>query len=210
MPILIRRISMGKWKDYCLKVADSQSLVKRFLKYPQYNAPADAITNCLKTYNNQLSMWLLPDEESLNEVLLALCTGTKANSPSSIEYVRIDTKELEALGLTFAPSKDDADTAIPELKELHYDVSGFNYNTLGFFQDLIVKRIRRKETTRKIASELKPLVLDAIRKNRIDYASLSDDYKRFLKESFPDETGIPDLPSDSVVCPNCGSEISVA
>lgn len=210
MSILIRRISMGKWRDYCHKASESRAFFKRLLKAPYYNAPADAITNCLKTNNNQLSMWLLPDKKSLNDVLLAMCTGTKAKSPGSIEFVEIDTAELDAIGLTYAPSKDDADTAVTELKELHYDVSGFNYTTLGHFQDIIVNRIKKEKTTRKIASELKPIVLEAIKNRRIDYSCLSDDYKKYLKDSFPNEEGIPEVVSNLVVCPQCGNEISVA
>ena len=72
MPVLIRKISIGKWKDYCRESSGNRGILYRLFGMPRYCAPADAITNCLKTTHNQLSMWLLPDEGKLSDVLLAL------------------------------------------------------------------------------------------------------------------------------------------
>lgn len=208
MPVLIRKISIGKWKDYCRESSGNRGILYRLFGMPRYCAPADAITNCLKTTHNQLSMWLLPDEGKLSDVLLALCTGTKANGVSTIDFIRIDTADLDAIGLSYSQSSDDADTAIPELKELHYDVSGFDYRTLGFFQDIVVKRVKKGLTVRKTGTQLKPIVEKAIKESRFDFALLSDEYKKYLKKTFPAETGILDVVKDPLVCPHCGEAIS--
>lgn len=208
MPILIRRISKGKWQDYCKLASDNVGLFRRLIRLPRFNAPADAITNCLKTTNNQLSMWLLPDEKMLNEVLLALCTGTRSNGLGTIDYIRINTEELDEIGLTYKQSSEDADTAIPELKELHYNVSGFNYQTLGHFQDIVVRCVRGGKTDRKREPFFKPLVAKAIREGRFDFSSLSDEYMKYLKRAFPNEGSIPDVENDPLKCPHCGELIA--
>ena len=208
MPVLIRRISIGKWRDYCRESSGRRGFLYRLFGMPHYCAPANAITNGLKTTNNQLSMWLLPDEGKLNDVLLALCTGTKANGVSTIDYIRIDTSDLEAIGLRYVQSSDDADTAVPALKDLHYDVSGFDYRTLGFFQDIVVKRVKEGHTHRNRDTELRPIVEKAIQESRLDFALLSDEYKKYLKKTFPGEAGVPDVTKDPLVCPHCGEMIT--
>ncbi|MBK9356786.1 MAG: hypothetical protein IPN08_05225 [Bacteroidales bacterium] len=52
---------------------------------------ADAITNCLKTNSNDLSVWKITSIEELNTAILAfLVTGSKQTQLSTLHYVLID------------------------------------------------------------------------------------------------------------------------
>ena len=58
MPYLVRKISRAKWDNEDFDYVNND------------NAPADAITSCLRTFNNELSTWLIDDLEDLDNAII--------------------------------------------------------------------------------------------------------------------------------------------
>lgn len=173
MSIIVRRINLGKWKDYS-ETAPKQTLWDRLWhrKQVKYNAPADAITQCLKSTNNELSVWVVDSEKQIDYALLAMALGTTTSDISTLHYILINESELKEAGLQFKQSLDDADTAIPKLKPLHHDLIQIHYNDLGKLQDIIVEHVKNNKQKRRTASELKKLVEKAIDNGWINYDML--------------------------------------
>ena len=76
MPILVRKIEKARWKPHKKhKVAD---------------IPSDAITCCLRTKANALSVWQFDHDEEekiIDEGILALVTGPKVGHVESTDIV---------------------------------------------------------------------------------------------------------------------------
>lgn len=185
MPIIVRRINLGKWKDYS-ETVPKQSLWDRLWhrKQVKYNAPADAITQCLKSINNELSVWVVDNDKKIDYALLAMTLGTTTSDISTLHYILIDENELKEADLQFTQSQDDADTSVPKLKCLHYDLKQIHYNELGKLQDIIVEHIKENKQKRKTVGELKKLVERAIDNGWIDYDMLDEKFLGKLKERF--------------------------
>ena len=186
MSIIVRRINLGKWKDYS-ENATKRNLLSRLihLKDVKYNAPADAITQCLKSKNNELSIWVVDNEKQIDYALLAMALGTTISDVSTLHYLLIDEKELKGADLIYNQSLDDADTAVPKLKHLHNNLSQIHYNELGKLQDIIVEQVKKNKQKRKTVSELKMLIESAIDKGLIDFDLLDEKFLENLKKKFP-------------------------
>lgn len=185
MSIIVRRINLGKWKDYS-ETAPKRSLWERIWhrKQVKYNAPADAITQCLKSTNNELSVWVVENEKQIDYALLAMALGTSTSDISTLHYILINESELEEASLQFKQSLDDADTAVPKLKCLHNDLKQIHYNELGKLQDIIVEHVMKNKQKRITAGELKKLIEKAIDNGWIDYDMLDEKYMENLKKYF--------------------------
>lgn len=211
MSILVRRINLGKWKDYSIAAVCRKPLISRFFNFPKYNAKGDLITKELSTSENTLSFWMIPDESHLNDAFLAMCTGPLQSRISTLYYLLFDEKELSSCGIKISQSSADAQTAVAELKNLHYNVINVDYHTLGMLQDMIVDKIRKANRDSSISKgELKPIFREAITNGKIDFSVLSEDYLRHLRDDFKDLAGIiPDDSPRTIICSNCGSEIPI-
>ena len=58
MPLLVRKINKAKWQQIDLTISN--------------DASGDAITNCLKTKSNTLSVWMIDSENQIDDAFLAL------------------------------------------------------------------------------------------------------------------------------------------
>src|SRR5688500_9623941 len=106
MPLdkLARKFSRAKWEKPSFIQDD--------------DIPADAVTGCLRTIDNKLSFWeCTHDSLSIEEVVLALATGPKYDTPDKMHIVVVDREELLAEGLCLVNSPGD--TAVVELRSRH-------------------------------------------------------------------------------------------
>ncbi len=86
MSMLARKISRSKWAS------------KPYLKPDAIRA--DAITNCLKTKDDRLSLWRCADDQwDVAEAFLALATGSKISKVETMDIVVLPENELEEAGL---------------------------------------------------------------------------------------------------------------
>ncbi|UYQ93957.1 hypothetical protein MKQ68_02465 [Chitinophaga horti] len=157
MPFVVRRINRAKWDQ---------------LKDANGDVSADAITICLKTTNNDLSVWRIDSLSDLEKAILALVTGACAVKLSTIYIVVINEDDIKNKGLQLTPT--DGDTTITSLVKLHQDISSLTYNKLGAVKDLILHCFSSPTTfqtyTRK---QLKDLIKDAITNNSISISELN-------------------------------------
>src|SRR6266536_3514288 len=78
--------------------------------------PADAITGCLKTQDNKLSLWDCADDNgSVEEAVLALATGSKYDSLEKMHITTLVIAEMKSQGLSLANTRGD--TAVEDLRE---------------------------------------------------------------------------------------------
>ncbi|MBS1774732.1 MAG: hypothetical protein JSS64_00440 [Bacteroidetes bacterium] len=160
MPILVRRINRAKWEQIINEDDASDS-------------SADAITNCLKTTNNDLSVWKIENIEQLGDAILALITGGQQTKLSTLHYVLIREDVLLERGLNLAES--EGDTRVESLKNNHRDIANLTYNRLGIVKNIILDCLA--EDTNKEAfftrAKLKVLLKKAIDDGKVNKEDLN-------------------------------------
>ena len=153
MPLYVRKIELGKWKQNDVLEGEDVS--------------ADAITNCLKTRNNTLSMWHIDEETQLDEAVLAIVSVCE--HLETIDVIAIDKTDLERHDLCVSPTRGR--TAYQAFANRHRDIAELSYRSLGTMAQLVVNSLRDKMNRRYTRGRLKSLIAEAILDGR---ASLED------------------------------------
>jgi len=143
MPYLIRRISRAKWEEI-----------------EQGEVSADAITNDLKTFRNDLSVWLISSKEELEKAVIALITGAKQTKLSTLHIVLIDEILIAESSLTLNSTKGD--TVVESLQDLHRDISELTYTKLGTIKNLVLDCLKSDNYALYTKKQLKTLLKSAI------------------------------------------------
>ena len=135
--------------------------------------PADAITGCLKTQDNKLSLWDCADDNgSVEEAVLALATGSKYDSLEKMHITTLVIAEMKSQGLSLANTRGD--TAVEDLRERHLEVDKLTLNQLIKFAELMAANIYSNDHcfifTRK---DVARIVKTAISQQRLDGQNLS-------------------------------------
>jgi len=160
MPLLVRRINRVKWEQ----IVDTGI---------NKDVSADAITNCLKTLNNDLSVWHIESDADLEKAILALITGSSQTKLSTLHIVIIDETVALNKGLNLANTKGD--TVIKELVNIHKDLTNLTYSKLGIVKDLIVDCIKGSRTAFYTRRQLKDLITKALKDGKVDKLDLHKD-----------------------------------
>jgi len=144
MSLLIRKINKAKW--FQVDIVNNSDV------------SADAITNCLKTTDNTLSVWNIENEEYLNNAILAIVSNQ--DHLETIDIVIIDQDSLENKNVNIVISPGN----IPILKliDTHRDITDLTYSKLGFVKDFIVESIRNDQLKRYTVGSLKKILKNAI------------------------------------------------
>ncbi|MGF7028446.1 hypothetical protein [Sphingobacterium multivorum] len=164
MPILVRRISRSKWESYDYVNSD--------------NPPADAITNCLRTHDNELSTWKIDNLDELEKAILCLITGSKQENLSTIHIVYFDINLIGEHGLSIKESIGD--TVISEYNNSHFDVTSLDYQSLGSFKNLILSCLRSGNVKTITRGELKKILNKAKDDRILDESLLNPTYQSNL------------------------------
>lgn len=147
MSIVVRRINRAKWQQ----ILDENNIT---------DSSADAITNCLKTTKNDLSVWKIDSIDELNIAILALITGSQQTKLSKIDYVYFEENDLHNKGLSL--NQTIGDTVIDDYKNMHRDLSELTYSKLGIIKDLIIEFLSKNDENFMTKSDLKKLLKSAI------------------------------------------------
>ena len=154
--LLIRKINKSKWFQIDIKNDDDVS--------------ADAITNCLKTTKNTLSVWSIEIEEDIETAILAIASNL--DHIETIDVVILNDEKLQEYGIKIITSMGN--TPIDSLKEIHRDLAELTFSKLGQIKDHIVERIRNDKIKRFTKRDLKKILKNAIEKGFLELDDLND------------------------------------
>ena len=106
------------------------------------DAPADAITVCLRTTDNRLSFWnCTKADDSIKDVVLALATGSRVERLDKMHVIGMSKRQLASKGLSFL--SNEGDTAVQELRGQHFDVVELTLSRLSKIARLMSRNIRK-------------------------------------------------------------------
>lgn len=177
MPLLVRRINRAKW-DQIVDTNVSDNVITKIANWFKFlingnDASADAITNCLKTFNNDLSVWHIETDAELEDAILALITGSSQKKLSALHIVIIDEETALKKGIQLANTPGD--TVAKELINSHKDLTNLTYYKLGIVKDLILDGIKKNRTLLYTRKQLKDLIKKAINEGKVNKLELHQD-----------------------------------
>jgi hypothetical protein len=159
MCLLLRKIEKAKWMQN--KILDGA------------DASADAITSCLRTKDNELSAWEVPDESLVPDAVLAIVSTF--DHLDTIDVVLLRQDAISEAGLEVKPT--EGVTALKEFATNHRDIVHLTYRTLGEMARLIVDAIRGGRVRRYTGGQLRDLIRTAICGGRISINDLCESVK---------------------------------
>lgn len=183
MTIFVRKISKAKWpseEEIAEKALDSEIIP---------SVRADALTTCLKTSQNTLSVWAVENstDEEIEKATLALITNAKLERLNRIQVVYFSKEDVIRLGLPLEAT--DGDTVIESLSKLHNDLIDLNYEKLGKVSELIISSLRSESVRTYNEKALKTMLLKAIGEGIVDQKLLHPALQFKLGLSVYDQNG---------------------
>lgn len=160
MALLVRKIDYNKWMQ------------RRILDGEQPSG--DAITNCMKTKWNTLSLWSIGDEGELDEAVLAIAADF--TNLDAIDVLKIDPLLIEGKGLHLVESQGV--THYIGFVNNHLDVIDLDYTSLGRMAEVIVESILLGGRKRFTHGELKRILTKAVEEGKVQWADLEPDVQK--------------------------------
>ena len=159
MSKLVRKINRNNWPE---KLDDISAI------------GADAITQCLKTKANAMSVFQIPSEDQIDEVFLALASN--AEHLETTDLVAMDKGHISGLGMSLIQTAGI--TPIDNLQKIHCDITELRYKTLGPIAYHVFECVRDDHWMRRTKGELKDIIRKAIAEKRLDPSTLKDGVKK--------------------------------
>ena len=163
MTLQVRKINQAKWLQ-----ADIVNGAK---------IPADAITNCLRTQQNALSVWKIKSEDEIENAVIAIVSG-HPHPFETFDIVLLNPEYLERNGVNFTAT--EGTTTVKRLKDMHFDMVDLTYEKLGIVACHIVEKFKEKKVLRYTKKNLKDILNNAINEKRLDINELSENIKNKL------------------------------
>jgi hypothetical protein len=163
MALLVRKINRNKWPQ------DGDEEV--------FEINCDAITNCLKSTKNTLSVWKIETENDLDEAVLALAANFQ--HLESIDVIVLDGEDLVKANVKCEQTKGI--TPVKDLENTHFDLCELNYFSVGLVAEHIAKRIKCDKIKRYNEGALKRILKGAIESNRIKLEDLNESVAKKIK-----------------------------
>ncbi|NMC99083.1 MAG: hypothetical protein GYA62_05120 [Bacteroidales bacterium] len=153
--LLARKISRAKWDNGNISALSLPNEIK-----------ADAITLCIKTNKNELSVWECDSDNAL------LAIASTSENLAATDIVMISKDDLQRSGIKL--SKTLGNTPIEELKENHYDLTELNFEKLGIIASNIIKAIINNNVRRYSIRDIATLINKAINEKKLDPTKLKE------------------------------------
>ncbi len=165
MGVCVRKISKSKWPDEEVLDKQTDEAILPLLK-------ADALTSCLRTSQDELSLWTVENtnEEEIEKAILALITNSRLERLDRIQVVYFDEDNVKQLGLTL--KKSPGDTVISTYTNLHQDMIELNFEKMGKVSALITSALRDKRIKKKKEKKLTALLTRAIESGLVEQKKL--------------------------------------
>jgi len=161
--MLVRKIDISNWKN-------NDVVIKP--------VSADAITNCLKTKRNTLSVWRINNENELEEAVLAIVSGPNQKYLESIDVVILNE---EYFNNEITTKMTEGDTVVEDLKNTHIDLCSLNILTIGKIAEYIVESIEKNNHKRFTKTKLNEILKKAVDKKRLNLTDLAKDMQNKIK-----------------------------
>lgn len=180
MTYYVRKISRAKWPN------NEHESDFDYDNFDINELKADAITGCIKTSSNELSLWKIESKDEDINAILPIVAGFE--KPNTFDIVYIQEEDLKEAGIEL--NKTKGRTPVIELQELHYDADVKNYSGLGTFAKIIThalkdnyKRIKEKDVKKIIEKaiadgKLNKEDLDLKMQEKLGYISMSVSIKQ--------------------------------
>lgn len=172
MSLIVRRINRTKWEK------------------PMPNVDADAITNCIKTYLNTLSVWEISNTDKLEEAVLAIVSGSKQTQLSTLNIIHFEDSILEEKNIIYKNDPTTADTVIQDLKESHIDIQELTYSSLGVISTIIQQCISGSRVVTFSRRQILKLLAKATIHQRFNIDDMHDDFIKSEKDALIKEVEI--------------------
>jgi hypothetical protein len=166
--MLARKISRSKWEP------------KPYL--PPDAIRADAVTGCLRTNQDRLSLWRCVDDSAdIDHVFLALATAPQVKSIETMDVVLLGEGDLSMVGLEMEDT--DGETAVTDLRSRHVDVVALDLPKLGACAGVIAAQVADERVVRITKARLRRLVVKAIDAGRIVQSKLDEKLRADLQKN---------------------------
>lgn len=153
---LIRKISLAKWKSSLIIGADYIS--------------ADAITGCLRTSGNTLSVWKNESQEEYDQSILALLASL--TSMETIDIVCVEAKELHQKNLELQETAGF--TKAKGLEGLHRDIINLDHGSLKSVAEIIKDKVAGSKSIRFTKKDIKTILGKAVAEGKVDIVDLPE------------------------------------
>jgi len=157
MSFYVRKIEKGKW-------------LKKDL--PEQEGPsADAITNCIRTKNNKLSLWEINDDDDNDIENAVIAIAAAGDHLDTFDIVRFNEIALSEKGLS--TETNPGKTSYKCMVSNHRDIVNLDYKKLGKVSEIIMDEITNNRDKRFTFPKIKELLLNAISEGKINQDELS-------------------------------------
>ena len=164
MAYYVRKIARSKWQENPLSANKEQAIEE------VKSVKADAITNCIKTTANKLSLWRVEEKRDSIDDIIPLIIGFER--PDTCDIIYISDEVFSEEEITLEQSSDDANTPIEELKQYHYNAIVNDYEGLGKFARIVLKSLNNHKRFK--GKEVKTKLQDMLNNHEIEKDMISE------------------------------------
>ena len=165
MPILVRKIERAKWEN-----SDNENR----------DFPADAITVCMRTSQNRLSVWRILSDEEIEKAVIAIVSSGK--HIDSIDVVLLDEEYFKENNIDLLESRGI--TSYEEMEDSHIDIDNLTYQKLGLVAYHISDKISTARSFRFRKSQLLEILWRAVQKEDLLINNLNENLRDKLLEKY--------------------------
>ncbi|WP_024333895.1 hypothetical protein [Desulfotignum balticum] len=167
MSLLVRKIEYNKWMQRDILKGEEPS--------------SDAITNCMRTTRNTLSVWCINDSTELEEAVLAI--ASQFDHLDTADFLIIEIPLLQEKHLLL--NKSRGTTPYYKFADNHRDIINLDYSSLGTMAGIIVESIRRLYRERFTRPKLINLIKQGINDGKIQPEDLKESVRSKLLPAKP-------------------------
>lgn len=157
MAYLIRKITLSKWKT-AIKNKDAA-------------ISADAITSCLRTSQNTLSVWYAENDIDVEFAKIALL-GT-LDKVDAIDIVLLDLDSL--IGKSLVIKSTAGKTRAKKFSDLHRDISDLTVNEIVTVANAVRETIMNGGLQKLVVADIRKIMKDAVANDLFDRKDLIAD-----------------------------------
>lgn len=164
MAYYVRKISRSKWQENQLSTNEKKAHEE------VKSVKADAITNCIKTTGNKLSVWKVEEKSNSIEDIVPLIIGF--DRPDTCDIIYISDETFLEEGISLEQSFEDANIPLDDLKKYHYNAIVKDYEGLGKFAKIVLKSLNNHKRFK--GKEVKKKLKEMLNNHEIEKAMISE------------------------------------